>query len=188
MADNINALVNTDEENGTQSAAWTDVNNIAPDQKVLIGRVDSLSGNMVASWEPSSDAAVLVEKTITANGEYDATLDEADGYSAVTVNVPNTYEAEDEGKVVSSGALVAQTARSESITANNTYDTTENNSVTVAVAATLSASDLVDSITANGSFALWYYTVSPSVVHFTAAADVPSEGVTTLGTVTVAVE
>lgn len=142
MADNINALVNTDEENGTQSAAWTDVNGISPDQKVLIGRIDSLSGNMVATWEPSSDAAVLIEKTVTVNGEYDATLDEADGYSSVTVSV----------------------------------------------AATLSDTDLVSSIAANGSYALWYYTVSPSVIHFTAAADVPAEGVTTLGTVTVAVE
>lgn len=188
MADNINALVNTDEENGTQSAAWTDVNDISPDQKVLIGRIDSLSGNMVATWGPSSDAAVLIEKTVTVNGEYDATLDEADGYSSVTVNVPNSYEASDEGKVVSGGALVAQTARSESITENGTYDTTENNGVTVAVAATLSDTDLVSSIASNGSYALWYYTVSPSVIHFTAAADVPAEGATTLGTVTVAVE
>ena len=64
----------------------------------------------------------LISKTITANGEYDAEDDEADGYSDVTVNVPNSYVAADEGKVVSSGELVAQ--GSQTITQNGTYDTT----------------------------------------------------------------
>lgn len=35
-------------------------------------------------------AAVLIEKTITANGIYDASDDGADGFSQVTVNVPAT--------------------------------------------------------------------------------------------------
>lgn len=73
----------------------------------------------------------LISKTITANGEYDAEDDEADGYSDVTVNVPNSYVAADEGKVVSSGALVAQT--STTVTQNGTYDTTENDEVVVNV-------------------------------------------------------
>lgn len=188
MAEENNALVLSDNDNGTQSATWTPVEEITPDQKVLIGAVDPLSGTMQATWNPSSDAAVFKDGSFTDNGVYDAQEDDCDGYKTVTVNVANSYEASDEGKVVSSGALVAQTARSESITENNTYDTTENNSVTVAVAATLSDTDLVSSIAANGSYALWYYTVSPSVIHFTAAADVPAEGVTTLGTITVAVE
>ena len=75
----------------------------------------------------------LEEKTITENGVYTGKADNKDGFSKVTVNVPNTYTNEDEGKVVSSGALVAQSARSESITINGTYDTTMNNAVTVAV-------------------------------------------------------
>ena len=75
----------------------------------------------------------LEEKTIIENGVYTAKADDKDGFSKVTVTVPNTYTNEDEGKVVSSGALVAQSARSESITINGTYDTTMNNSVTVAV-------------------------------------------------------
>ena len=77
--------------------------------------------------------STLVEKSVTANGIYNASDDSADGYSKVTVSVSNTYTQSDEGKVVSSGSLVAQTARSSSITANGTYDTTLNNSVTVAV-------------------------------------------------------
>lgn len=49
--------------------------------------------------------------------------------------VPNRYGASDEGKVVSSGALVAQTSTTK--TANGTYDTTTNNEVVVNVAPNL---------------------------------------------------
>lgn len=38
----------------------------------------------------------LIEKTITANGEYAASADDADGYSSVTVNVTPLVEAESE--------------------------------------------------------------------------------------------
>ena len=78
----------------------------------------------------SGTQPVLVEKSISANGEYSAASDYADGYSAVSVDVANSYTAQDEGKVVSNGALVAQTAHS-TITDNGTYDTTTNDSVTV---------------------------------------------------------
>lgn len=80
---------------------------------------------------PTGGGSTLVSKTIIQNGEYDAEDDNADGYSDVTVNVPNSYTAEDEGKVVSSGALVAQT--STTVTENGTYDTTENDEVVVNV-------------------------------------------------------
>ena len=78
-------------------------------------------------------SSTLITKSITENGTYNAASDSADGYSSVTVAVPNSYAAGDEGKVVSNGALVAQTARASEITDNGTYDTTENNSVTVNV-------------------------------------------------------
>ena len=67
--------------------------------------------------------------SITANGTYTAETGKA--YSPVTANVPNSYAAGDEGKVVSNGALVSQT--STTITENGTVDTTLNNSVTVNV-------------------------------------------------------
>lgn len=65
-------------------------------------------------------------KSITENGTYDVTQ-----YASASVSVPNTYSAGDEGKVVSNGALVAQT--SDTVTINDTYDTTLINSLTVNV-------------------------------------------------------
>lgn len=133
MANENNALVLSDNDNGTQSATWTPIEEITPDQKVLIGNVDPRSGTIQATWNPSSEAAVFKDGTFTVNGIYDAQEDDCDGYKTVTVDVANSYEASDEGKVVSDGALVAQTARAESITTNGTYDTSINNSVTVDV-------------------------------------------------------
>lgn len=96
-----------------------------------------------------TESATLVSKTIVANGEYDPGDDDADGYSEVTVNVPNSYSAADEGKVVSSGALVAQS--STTVTQNGTYDTTENNEVVVNVSG--GGSTLVPkTITENGTY------------------------------------
>lgn len=78
------------------------------------------------------ETVLINNKNISANGEYSASSDSADGYKKVTVSVPNTYAAGDEGKVVSSGQLVAQTAHAQ-VTQNGTIDTTLNNSVEVAV-------------------------------------------------------
>ena len=111
---------------------------------------------------PGGGGATLGEKSISANGVYNASSDSLDGYSKVTVAVPasavdsgtkqitqngngqdvvgyaavdvavpNSYSAGDEGKVVSNGALVAQT--SDTVTQNDTYDTTLINSLTVNV-------------------------------------------------------
>ena len=78
--------------------------------------------------------STLISKTIVENGVYKARkVDHVDGYSKVTVNVPNTYTTEDEGKVVNSGTLVPQTTMPSEITTNGTVDTTLFNSVTVNV-------------------------------------------------------
>ena len=68
--------------------------------------------------------------SITANGQ---TTEDVAAYASaqITANVPNTYSAADEGKVVSSGALVSQSSATS--TTNDTYDTTLVNSVTVNV-------------------------------------------------------
>lgn len=70
--------------------------------------------------------------SITQNGNYTPSSGK-NGFSSVAVNVPNSYVAGDEGKVVSNGALVAQTARATEITQNGTYSTVANSSVTVNV-------------------------------------------------------
>ena len=66
---------------------------------------------------------------VTSNGTY--TAPEETAYSPVVVDVPNTYSASDEGKVVNNGALVSQT--SFQISNNGTYDTTTKNNILVAV-------------------------------------------------------
>lgn len=67
------------------------------------GKVIMLGGKALVASEGS---ATLITKSITQNGTYNALSDNADGYSSVTVNVPNP----------SSGTL--------SITENGTYNVT----------------------------------------------------------------
>jgi hypothetical protein len=97
----------------------------------------------------TADEVVLVQKTVNANGQYNASDDSADGYSGVRVNVPNSYSTSDEGKVVSGGALVGQI--SLNVTANGTYDTTENNEVVVNVSGGGGGGS-------DGTFTIPYYT------------------------------
>ena len=79
-------------------------------------------------------------KSITSNGNNQDVI----GYAAVNVNVPNTYSAGDEGKVVSSGALVSQTAHADVTpgTSDQTIDTTTNNSLKVKGDADLVATNI----------------------------------------------
>ena len=104
----------------------------------------------------------LISKLIRANGVYRAENDGAAGYSVVTVDVPNSYTAADEGKVVSSGALAAQTALT--VTVNGIYDTTENNRVTVNVsggASVLSGAEEPSAMLgSDGQIYLWYLDAS----------------------------
>ena len=71
-------------------------------------------------------------KTINVSANGTTTHDVTNYASAqVVANVPNSYSAADEDKVVQNGALVTQT--SDTVTDNGTYDTTTKNSVTVAI-------------------------------------------------------
>lgn len=68
--------------------------------------------------------------SITANG---TTTEDVTSYASasITANVPNSYTASEEGKVVSNGSLVSQS--SATYTANGAYDTTLVDDVTVDV-------------------------------------------------------
>lgn len=80
------------------------------------------------------------EKTINVSQNGTVTENVTDYATAkVVTNVPNSYSASDEGKVVDNGALVAQTT--QNITENGTHDTTTNDEVVVNVPNTYSASD-----------------------------------------------
>ena len=82
---------------------------------------------------------------ISANGTYRAPSGKA--YTPVNVNVPNTYGAADEGKVVSNGSLVSQT--DDTTTENGVVDTTTIKQLTVAVPVPTLESKNID---ANGTY------------------------------------
>ena len=88
---------------------------------------DDLDGYSQVTVAVPASAVDTGTKSITANGNNQDVV----GYAAVNVAVPNTYSAGDEGKVVSNGALVAQ--GSDTVTTNDTYDTTLISSLTVNV-------------------------------------------------------
>lgn len=88
------------------------------------------------------NAKTAIGAAITAKGGTVAAGDGLEEFAADIGTITNQYSAADEGKVVSSGALVAQTAYPSTITENGTYNTTENNSVTVNVATGLAIHQL----------------------------------------------
>ena len=53
----------------------------------------------------SASELSIISKTISINGTYTPSSDGADAFSNVIVDVPNTYNPSDEGKVVLSGLL-----------------------------------------------------------------------------------
>ena len=94
-------------------------------------RIEKLLMRILEEGGPGGGGEITRERLdVAANGTYTAPSGKA--YTPVVVAVPNTYAAADEGKVVSNGALVAQTAHAE-VTQNGTIDTTLNNSVVVNV-------------------------------------------------------
>lgn len=97
----------------------------------------------------SAGELTIISKSINANGVYTPSSDNADAFSGVVVNVPNTYNISDEGKVVASGSLSTQ--GSLSIYSNSVYDTTLYSQVNVSVEG-LQPIFVSKIITENGSY------------------------------------
>lgn len=98
--------------------------------KTLLTEGKYLEDDVTVEYTRPSAPSGTKNISITANG---TTTEDVTNYASaqITANVPNTYAAADEGKVVSNGALVAQ--GSDTVTANDTYDTTLISSLTVNV-------------------------------------------------------
>jgi len=126
---NVRAFGSATSQLTTQGAAT-----ITPtqSQQTAVAAGKFTTGDVVVDPIPSEYIVPTGTKqiTITANG---TTTEDVTNYASaqITANVPNTYTSSDEGKVVSNGALVAQ--GSDTVTANDTYDTTLINSLTVNV-------------------------------------------------------
>ena len=96
-------------------------------------RVTNTAGYISGGTKTGTPVSVAASELVSGTKEINANGSNIDvtNYETANVNVPNTYSAGDEGKVVSNGALVAQTA--DTVTTNDTYDTTLINSLTVNV-------------------------------------------------------
>lgn len=98
--------------------------------KTLLTEGKYLEDDVAVVYSRPSAPSGTKNISITQNG---VTTEDVTNYASaqITANVPNTYSAGDEGKVVSNGALVAQ--GSDTVTQNDTYDTTLISSLTVNV-------------------------------------------------------
>lgn len=110
----------------TKGAVSNNTIEVTPSVEISTSGYFKKQTNAGTAVSVSASELVSGTKSISANGTEDVT-----NYASVSVSVPNSYSASDEGKVVSSGALVAQT--SATYTTNDTYDTTLINEVTVNV-------------------------------------------------------
>ncbi len=112
----------------------------------------------------SGPDATLKEKTITANGTYNATSDDADGYSKVTVNVNASTEEKSitangtytpsSGKVGFSKVTVNvnQATETKSITSNGTYTPSSGKIGFSKVTVSVNQATETKSITSNGTY------------------------------------
>jgi len=126
-----------------------------------------------------SDISDIADAIRSKNGSSD-TYKVSQMASAIQA-IPNSYSQSDEGKVVSNGALVAQT--SDTVTANDTYDTTLINSLTVNVSGSsgFSADDIAIRTGISGDVVLENATViKDSAFRYTAITSLTGNAVATV--------
>lgn len=144
---------------------------------VKIGDADDDDRIMSVTGTASGGITPTGTKTITANG----TGIDVYSYQYADVAVPNSYSASDEGKVVSNGSLVAQT--SDTVTANDTYDTTLINSLTVNVQGSSGYTiDEVSTRSISGAVVLNTSSATLDLASFASITSVTGDGPTTLDT------
>lgn len=148
--------------------------------KTLLTEAKYMEDDVTITYARPSAPSGTKQISITSNG---TTTEDVTAYASaqITANVPNTYAAADEGKVVSNGALVAQT--SDTVTANDTYDTTLINSLTVNVSG--GGTDTLDELFANTLTQVISSTPTSLKAYFfqnqTALTKVSCSNVTTIG-------
>lgn len=149
---------------GTPTATKGAVSNHSVDVTPSVTNTEGyIAGGTKSGTAVNVSASELVSgtKSITENGTEDVT-----NYASVNVNVPNSYSASDEGKVVDGGALVSQS--SATYTTNDTYDTTLIDEVTVNVSGGGSSDFETGTLTGTGTALSSYITipVSKQCSHF----------------------
>lgn len=85
----------------------------------------------MADYKVTDTELTSIANAIRAKGETQAQLEFPSGFVSAVQSLVPVFSAQDEGKVVSNGALVAQ--GSQIVTENGTYDTTLKNEVVVNV-------------------------------------------------------
>lgn len=80
-------------------------------------KIPDTNGDIVTYTESGESSATLGTKSITANGTYNASADNYDGYSSVTVNVPTGSEPSLQAKT-----NISPTTASQTITPDSGYD------------------------------------------------------------------
>lgn len=111
----------------------TQVNN---ETKTLLTSGKWLTGNIVLTDVSGSGTGTLVTKSIAANGSYEASNDNADGYSSVSVNVPNGISITEVANTTGTTAVIvgtevsgdsSATLTTKTITVNGTYNASSDN-------------------------------------------------------------
>lgn len=99
--------------------------------KTLLTSGKWLTGNIVLTDSSSgSGGSTLITKTISANGTYNASNDNADGYSSIIVNVPNSFSINDVSNTTGTTAVITgetTTLTTKTITQNGTYSASNDN-------------------------------------------------------------